>query len=70
MHRVGKITIYIGIALVAAGLTIGFSAMILGYASQAKIFIGLIPIGFVLLLAGTVATQLSSASTLNKDEPN
>ena len=70
MHRVGKITIYIGIALVAVGLVIGFSAMLMGYSNQAKMFIGLIPIGFVLLLAGTVATQLSAPNETNKDEPN
>ena len=68
MHRVGKITIYIGIALVAGGLIIGFSFMIMGYGNQAKILIGLIPIGFVLLLAGTVATQLSAPNATNKDK--
>ena len=69
MHRVGKITIYIGVALVAVGLIIGFSSMIMGYGDQAKIFIGMIPIGFVLLLSGTVATQLSAPNTDNKNEP-
>jgi len=69
MHRVGKITIYIGIAMIAAGLIIGFSAMFMGYGHQSKIFIGLIPVGFVLLLAGTVATQLSAPNTTNKNEP-
>ncbi len=68
MHRVGRITIYIGIALVAGGLIIGFSTMFLGYVNQAKFFIGLIPVGFVLLLAGTVATQLSAPTTNSKDK--
>jgi uncharacterized membrane protein len=60
MHRAGRASIYIGIALVAIGLIVGFTAMFMDYDDQAKILIGLVPIGFVLLLAGTVATQLST----------
>ena len=60
MHRAGRVSIYIGIALVAIGLIVGFAAMFMDYDDQAKMLIGLVPIGFVLLLVGTVATQLSS----------
>jgi uncharacterized membrane protein len=60
MHRAGRASIYIGIALVAIGLIVGFTAMFMDYDDQAKMLIGLVPIGFVLLLAGTVATQLST----------
>jgi uncharacterized membrane protein len=60
MHRAGRASIYIGIALVAIGLIVGFAAMFMDYDDQAKMLIGLVPIGFILLLVGTVATQLSS----------
>ena len=60
MHRAGRASIYIGIALVAIGLIVGFAAMFMDYDDHAKMLIGLVPIGFVLLLVGTVATQLSS----------
>ena len=59
MHRAGRVSIYIGIALVLSGLVVGFGAMFMDYDNQAKVLIGLVPIGFVLLLAGTVATQLT-----------
>jgi len=59
MHRAGRISIYTGIALIAVGLIIGFAAMFMDYDDQAKQLIALVPIGFVLLLAGTVATQLA-----------
>jgi len=59
MHRAGRISIYIGIALVTIGLFVGFGAMFLDYDEQAKMLIGLVPIGFILLLAGTVTTQLA-----------
>ena len=70
MHRVGKITIYIGIALTVIGMVIVFTALFKDLDNLAKFFIGLVPIGFVLLLAGTVATQLSAPSSNNKDEPD
>jgi hypothetical protein len=34
----------------------------------AKFFIGLVPIGFVLLLTGTVMTQLSTPNDNNKNK--
>ena len=69
MHRLGKVTLYIGIALVAIGLIVGFSAMVLDYDHQAKLFIGFVPIGFVLMLAGTVALQLTAPNANDEDEP-
>ena len=59
MYQAGRISIYIGIGLVALGLIIGFGLMWLDHDDEAKIFIGLVPIGFVLLLAGTVSTLLA-----------
>jgi len=60
MYQAGRIAIYIGIALVAVGLIVGFTFMFRGNDDQAKFLIGLVPIGFVLLLAGTVTTLLRS----------
>jgi len=68
MYQVGKITIYIGIALTIIGMLVGFTAMFMDSDNLAKFFIGLVPIGFVLLLTGTVATQLSAPNNDNKDE--
>ena len=59
MHTVGKITLYIGIGLVVLGMLIGFTSMFMDSDNQAKFFLSIIPIGFVLLLTGTVMTQLS-----------
>jgi len=70
MHQVGKVTIYIGIALTAIGLIVGFSAMFTDSDNLAKVFIGLVPVGFVLLLAGTVATQLSTPKADKQHKPD
>ena len=70
MHQVGRVTIYIGIALTVIGMIVGFTAMFMDSDNLAKVFIGLVPIGFVLLLAGTVATQLSAPKSNNKSEPD
>jgi uncharacterized membrane protein len=69
MHRAGKITLYVGIALIVIGMIVGFSAMFMDKDNLAKVFLGLVPIGFVLLLTGTVATQLSVSSKDNKSKP-
>ena len=66
MHQAGRVTIYIGITLTAIGLVIGFTTMFMGHDDDAKVFIGLVPIGFVLLLVGTVTTQLSSPRDKSK----
>ena len=59
MYQAGRIAIYIGIGLIAVGLIVGFSLMFMDADDQAKLFIGLVPIGFVSLLTGTVTTLLS-----------
>ncbi|MGD8484536.1 MAG: hypothetical protein PVJ63_02160 [Thioalkalispiraceae bacterium] len=66
MHKIGKITLYIGIVLIACGIIIGFGAMIKNADSQAINWLGMVPVGFILMLAGTVATQLSRS----KDDEN
>jgi uncharacterized membrane protein len=66
MHQAGRLTIYIGIALTAIGLIVGFTAMFMDRDDLAKMLIGMIPVGFVLMLAGTVTTQLSAPKDKSK----
>jgi len=55
--------VYTGIFLIAIGLFVGFGAMFQHVDNIAVRALGLVPIGFVVLLAGTVATQLSKPAT-------
>lgn len=64
MKNLGRITVYIGIFLSVLGLTLGFIAMFTGLDKHAVVLLNVIPIGFVLMLAGTVASQFSN---INKD---
>ena len=59
MYKLGRIAVYIGILLVAAGMLIGFGSMLLDADGKAVQWLGIIPVGFVVLLLGTVMTQLS-----------
>ena len=59
MHLIGKATVYLGILMVVAGLVVGFTAMSMDSDSSAIQWIGLVPLGFLMLLLGTVMTQLS-----------
>ena len=59
MRRVGRYTVYAGAILVAFGLIGGFSALFRDADSLAVNLLTLVPLGFVLLLAGTVISQLS-----------
>ena len=70
MHQVGRVTIYIGIALTVIGMIVGFTAMFMDSDNLAKVFIGLVPIGFVLLLTGTVMTQLSEPNDKKANKIN
>ena len=74
MHRVGRWAIYAGIFLVAIGMVVGFIAMFRDADDIAITALGLIPLGFIALLAGTVATQLSQPAndesrTMDNQEP-
>jgi hypothetical protein len=66
MYRVGRIAVWLGIVLIAAGLVVGFTAMFADSDSVAVNTLGLVPLGFVVLLAGTVMTQLAGTSE-NRD---
>ena len=67
MKNPGRIAVYIGIFLSAIGFVLGFTAMFTGMDKQAVILLNIIPVGFVLMLAGTVASQLSGENKDNND---
>lgn len=58
MHRMGRLAVYLGILLVAAGLVGGFGAMFLDADDLAVTFLMIVPLGFTALLTGVVLTQL------------
>jgi hypothetical protein len=56
MHRLGIISILLGLAFSIAGLIVGFTLAI-GYGTGEQWF-SLVPFGFMLLLLGVTLTQL------------
>jgi len=67
MHQIGRIAVYIGILLITAGMLIGFGSMMLDADSHAVTWLGIIPVGFIILLLGTVMTQLSGKEVKRPD---
>ena len=59
MQRLGVISIWVGILMIAVGLIAGFGAMIKDADHIAVNLLTLVPLGFVALLAGTVICQLN-----------
>ncbi|MEW6132195.1 MAG: hypothetical protein AB1591_03385 [Pseudomonadota bacterium] len=57
MHKLGVVSILLGLGLSVAGLAVGFTLAI-GRGTGAEWFT-LVPLGFVLLLLGVTLTQLS-----------
>ena len=51
--------VWVALFLTVTGLVAGFGGIALGYDDAGIWWLGLIPIGFALLLAGVVMTQLS-----------
>jgi len=49
---------YIGAIIIATGVFAGFSFMFLGNDELAKIFLGIIPVGFLILFVGVVTNML------------
>ena len=54
----GRYTVFLGIAMIAAGVIVGFSAMFVNPDSPWVRFIALVPFGFLALLTGTVVSLL------------
>ena len=60
--RTGRLAVYTGIAMTTTGLVVGFTAMFMGKQEMAINWLTLVPFGFVVMLAGTVAAQLGKRS--------
>ena len=58
MNRFGRFAVYLGILMIAAGLIIGFGAMFRNADGNAIMWLGVVPVGFLVLLVGTVISQL------------
>ncbi len=58
----GRYTVFFGIALVAVGMLVGFGAMLVNPNSVFVKAIGLVPVGFIFLLTGTVVALLGSGN--------
>lgn len=71
MHRFGKALLLLGAGLVAVGMAFGFWYLITDADNAAVSLLGLVPIGFVALLAGTVMTLFSHPAkrSPSSDEP-
>lgn len=59
MHRLGTITLWLGALLTTVGLLFGFGAMFVDADHAAVNLLGLVPLGFMLLLAGVVMVLFS-----------
>ncbi len=57
MHKLGVISVLLGLVLSIVGLIVGFALMI--SRGTGMEWLNLVPIGFVLLLLGVTMTQLS-----------
>jgi len=56
----GRYTVFLGIAMIAAGMLVGFGAMFVNPDSPWVRFIALVPFGFLALLTGTVVSLLQA----------
>lgn len=56
--NLGRYTVFLGIVLIAGGLVVGFGAMFINPHSVLVRALALIPLGFVVLLTGTVVSLL------------
>lgn len=61
--NLGRYTVFLGIFMIAVGLLFGFGAMFINPDSWFVRAIGLIPVGFVFLLTGTVVSLLGGGAS-------
>lgn len=59
MHRLGTGLVWLGLILNLVGLVFGFGAMFVDADHQAVNLLGLVPLGFMALLAGVVMVLFS-----------
>ncbi|RMG32327.1 MAG: hypothetical protein D6720_13600 [Gammaproteobacteria bacterium] len=60
MHKAGVVTFWLGLILTLFGLGVGFWRLFAG-SEDAMRYMSAVPLGFVLMFAGLVATQLSGS---------
>lgn len=71
LHQFGLRTLYLGVILSVVGLAVGFTAMIFYPGHYLVNAIGLIPIGFIALMAGTVGVMMGRPdSSHHRDMPD
>ncbi|RVU83915.1 hypothetical protein EOL70_13965 [Leucothrix sargassi] len=58
--KVGRIVFVIGLIITIIGLIAGFTLMFKGYDDLAKVFLMIIPMGFIIGFAGLTATLITS----------
>ena len=58
--KVGRVVLIIGLLITVIGLIAGFTLMFKGYDDLAKVFLMIIPIGFIVGFAGLTATLITS----------
>lgn len=58
MSKILNIVPYIGALIVAIGVIAGFTYMYLGNDHLTKVFIGMVPVGFLILFVGVVTNML------------
>lgn len=58
MHRLGVAVVVVGGLLTGIGLIVGFALMFGGHDDGAKLFLALVPVGFLLGFTGLVTTLL------------
>ncbi len=59
MHRIGRMTSWLGVIVALVGIIAGFTLIKMGHDQHAKFFLTTVPIGFVLLLTGVVTAFLA-----------
>ncbi len=59
MHKFGVIALIVGAVATVVGLGAGFGFMFAGHDEPAKLFLALVPVGFLVGFTGVVATLLS-----------
>ena len=58
MEKILNAVPYVGALIIAAGFIAGFSYMFSGNDEQAKIYLGIIPVGFLILFVGVVTNMM------------
>lgn len=58
MHRFGVVMLVAGGILTVLGLAVGFATMFAGKDELAKLFLGIVPLGFIVGFTGVATTLL------------